>query len=86
MLQSGHCSGFADSNGTTICDMARNAKTNAGSNCQNGSDNLDCAPDAGGGVLASAPSSGVADSRPLPSTAVQPPVASTDVIVASSQI
>lgn len=86
MLQSGHCSGFADSNGTTICDMARNAKANAGSNCQNGSDNLDCAPDASGAVLASAPSSGATDSSPLPSTSVQPPIASTDVVVASSQI
>ncbi len=27
--------GFADSNGTTICDMARSAQSNADPNCQN---------------------------------------------------
>jgi hypothetical protein len=27
MVQSGRCSGFADRNGTTICDMARNARS-----------------------------------------------------------
>ncbi|MCA0404750.1 MAG: hypothetical protein LCH39_01190 [Proteobacteria bacterium] len=35
MVNSGRCSGFADSNGTTICDMARAAQSNADPNCQN---------------------------------------------------
>lgn len=34
MVRSGRCSGFSDSNGTTICDMARNARSNADSGCR----------------------------------------------------
>lgn len=36
MVNSGRCSGFADSNGTTICDMARNARSMADPKCQDG--------------------------------------------------
>ncbi|WP_342364076.1 hypothetical protein [Terrarubrum flagellatum] len=36
MVDSGRCSGFADSNGTTICDMARNARSLADPNCRDG--------------------------------------------------
>lgn len=86
MLRSGRCGGFADSNGTTICDMARNAKANAGPNCQNGSNNLDCVPDASGGVFASNSASGATGALPLPSASVQPAVAASDVVVLASQI
>lgn len=37
MLSSGHCSGFHDSNGTTICDMAKNARSLADPSCKNDS-------------------------------------------------
>lgn len=36
MLNSGQCSGFSDSNGTTICDMAKNARSLADPNCTDG--------------------------------------------------
>ena len=36
MLNSGQCSGFSDSNGTTICDMAKNARSQADPNCRDG--------------------------------------------------
>lgn len=36
MVGSGKCSGFSDINGTTICGMARNARSLADPNCQNG--------------------------------------------------
>ncbi len=34
MVRSGRCSGFSDINGTTICDMAKNARSMADANCQ----------------------------------------------------
>ena len=33
MLNAGQCSGFSDSNGTTICDMAKSARSLADPNC-----------------------------------------------------
>ncbi len=36
MVDSGKCSGFSDINGTTICGMARNARSLADPGCQNG--------------------------------------------------
>jgi hypothetical protein len=66
--------------------MARNAKANAGSNCQNGSNNQDCAADASGAVLASNSASGATGPLPLASTSVQPAVAASDVVVSASQI
>lgn len=36
MVSSGRCSGFADINGTTICDMARSARSMADPNCKEG--------------------------------------------------
>ena len=51
MLDSGKCSGFQDSNGTSICDMADNAKALADKNCKNGS----CGTGPGGGDLSPGP-------------------------------
>ncbi|MGX5832051.1 hypothetical protein [Mesorhizobium sp. 43Arga] len=36
MVSSGRCSGFSDINGTTICDMAKNARSMADASCQEG--------------------------------------------------
>ncbi|RJT28500.1 hypothetical protein D3227_34130 [Mesorhizobium waimense] len=36
MVRSGRCSGFSDINGTTICDMAKNARSMADASCQEG--------------------------------------------------
>lgn len=36
MVSAGRCSGFADINGTTICDMARSARSMADPNCKEG--------------------------------------------------
>lgn len=65
MLNSGHCSGFSDINGTTICDMANNARALADPNCQNGQ--AVCGPSGPGdfpsstGVAANPPTAGSAN-------------------------
>lgn len=65
MVNSGRCSGFADSNGTTICDMARAAQSNADPNCQNNPNAQAC--DLGPGDF---PGTGpVASQPPAPSSA-----------------
>lgn len=65
MLNSGQCSGFSDINGTTICDMANNARALADPNCQNGQ--AVCGPSGPGdfpsstGVAANPPTAGSAN-------------------------
>lgn len=64
MVNSGRCSGFSDSNGTTICDMANNARAMAAPNCQDGQ--AVCGP-AGPGDFPT--STGVASNPPTPASA-----------------
>jgi hypothetical protein len=64
MLNSGRCSGFADSNGTTICDMANNARAMADRNCTDA--NAFCTQGPGdfpttSGVAANPPTAGSAN-------------------------
>lgn len=74
MLNSGRCSGFADSNGTTICDMARSAQANADPNCQNNPNAPAC--DQGPGDFPTG--------QPV---AAQPPApASTDIVVGVGEV
>lgn len=57
MVRSGRCDGFADSNGTTICDMARNARSLADANCRQADGAVCLGPgdfNAGGGVKVAA--------------------------------
>lgn len=61
MVNSGRCSGFADSNGTTICDMARSARSMSDPNCREGNTQV-C--DLGPGDFPTTP---VAASPPEPS-------------------
>ena len=74
MVNSGRCSGFADSNGTTICDMARAAQSNADPNCQNNPNTPAC-------------EQGPGDFPPgQPVAAVPPPPTATDIVVGSGEV
>jgi len=74
MVNSGRCSGFADSNGTTICDMARAAQANADPNCQNNPNTPAC-------------EQGPGDFPPgQPVAAVPPTPAATDIMVGSGEV
>lgn len=74
MVNSGRCSGFADSNGTTICDMARAAQANADPNCQNNPNTPAC-------------EQGPGDFPPgQPVAAVPPAPAATDIMVGSGEV
>lgn len=73
MLDSGQCSGFSDINGTTICGMARNARSLADPGCQNGQGT--CSP------------AGPGDYSTTTGIAANPPsAASASIIVASSDV
>ena len=74
MLNSGRCSGFADSNGTTICDMAKSARANADPNCKEGSNPAAC--DQGPGDFPGT----------QPVAAVPPAPASTDIVVGVGEV
>lgn len=64
MVNSGKCSGFSDINGTTICGMAKNARSQAGPDCKDGE--AVCGPSGPGdfptsiGVAANPPTAGAA--------------------------
>jgi len=73
MVSSGRCSGFADSNGTTICDMARSARSMSDPNCREGNNSQVC--DMGPGDFPTTP---VAANPPAPSA--------SDIIVGPGQI
>ena len=73
MVNSGRCSGFADSNGTTICDMARSARSMADPNCREGNNTQTC--DMGPGDFPTTP---VATNPPAPSA--------SDIVVGPGQI
>jgi hypothetical protein len=64
MVNSGRCSGFSDSNGTTICGMASNARAMAAPNCQDGQ--AVCGPTGPGDFPTS---TGVASNPPTPASA-----------------
>lgn len=73
MVNSGKCSGFSDINGTTICNMAQNARAKADSNCQDGQ--AVCGP------------SGPGDFPTSSGVAANPPTASrASIIVASADV
>jgi hypothetical protein len=72
MVKSGRCSGFADSNGTTICDMARNARSLA-TNCTEGSAACEMGP-------------GDFTNSKTPVALTPPAPANTDVLVKEGQI
>lgn len=73
MVDSGKCSGFSDINGTTICGMAKNARSLADPSCQNGQ-----------GTCGSA---GPGDYPTATGIAANPPTAgSASVIVAPSDV
>jgi hypothetical protein len=74
MLNSGRCSGFADSNGTTICDMAKSARANSDPNCKEGSNPAAC--DQGPGDFPGT----------QPVAAVPPAPASTDIVVGAGEV
>lgn len=74
MVNSGRCSGFADSNGTTICDMARAAQANADPNCQNNPNTPACEQGPGDFPLGQ------------PVAAVPPAPAATDIMVGSGEV
>ena len=65
MVSSGQCSGFADINGTTICGMARNARAQTDTKCQEGQ--VACGP-IGPGDFPTTPV-GIASSPPTPGSA-----------------
>ena len=73
MVNSGRCSGFADSNGTTICDMARSARSMSDPNCREGNNTQAC--DMGPGDFPTTP---VAANPPAPSA--------NDIVVGPGQI
>lgn len=74
MVNSGRCSGFADSNGTTICDMARAAQANADPNCQNNRNDPAC-------------EQGPGDFSTQTPVAAQPPApAATDIMVGVGEV
>lgn len=64
MVNSGKCSGFSDINGTTICGMAKNARSQASPDCKDG--DAVCGPSGPGdfptsiGVAANPPTAGAA--------------------------
>lgn len=64
MVNSGKCSGFSDINGTTICGMAKNARSQASPDCKEGE--AVCGPSGPGdfppsiGVAANPPTAGAA--------------------------
>lgn len=64
MVNSGKCSGFSDINGTTICGMAKNARSQANPDCKDGE--AVCGPSGPGdfptsiGVAANPPTAGAA--------------------------
>lgn len=64
MVNSGKCSGFSDINGTTICGMAKNARSQADPDCKDGE--AVCGPSGPGdfptsiGVAANPPTAGAA--------------------------
>ncbi|WP_245573048.1 hypothetical protein [Lichenihabitans psoromatis] len=73
MVASGKCSGFSDINGTTICGMAKNARSLADPNCQNGQGT--CGP------------AGPGDYPTTTGVAANPPsAASASIIVSSSEV
>ncbi|MCW6512524.1 hypothetical protein [Lichenifustis flavocetrariae] len=73
MVDSGRCSGFSDINGTTICGMAKNARSLADPSCQNSQGT--CGP------------AGPGDSPTTTGVAANPPsAASASIIVASSDV
>jgi hypothetical protein len=98
VLNGGVCnSSTRDNNGAGTCmrDYAKTVQAKANkdaalaSNCgqtQNGSNDCPAPTDASGGMLASSPSPGANGSLPSPSTSAPPAVASTDVVVSSTQI
>jgi len=73
MVSSGRCSGFADPNGTTICDMANAARSNSDPNCREGNNSQVC--DMGPGDFPTTP---VAANPPAPSA--------NDIVVGPGQI
>ena len=73
MVSSGRCSGFADPNGTTICDMANAARSNSDPNCREGNNSQVC--DMGPGDFPTTP---VAANPPAPSA--------NDIVVGPWQI
>ena len=73
MLNSGKCSGFSDSNGTTICDMARNARSLADASCKEGE--------------AACVQNGPGDFPAIPGMAANPPTReSASIIVGPGQV
>lgn len=73
MVDSGKCSGFSDVNGTTICGMAKNARSLADPNCQNSQGT--CGP------------AGPGDYPTTTGVAANPPsAASASIIVSSSEV
>lgn len=74
MVNSGRCSGFADPNGTTICDMAQAAKDNTAPNCQNNPNTPAC-------------EQGPGDFQPgRPVAALPPAPESTDIVVRAGEV
>ena len=73
MVNSGLCSGFADPNGTTICDMARSARSMSDPNCREGNNTQAC--DMGPGDFPTTP---LAANLPAPSP--------SDILVGPGQI
>lgn len=74
MVNSGRCSGFSDSNGTTICDMARAAQANADPNCQNNPNTPAC-------------EQGPGDFPPGQPVAAAPPApAASDILVGAHEV
>jgi hypothetical protein len=72
MVRSGRCSGFADSNGTTICDMARNARNLADPNCSE--NQASCGP------------GDFPNTRTTATASAAPPPAATDILVNNGQV
>lgn len=76
MVNSGRCSGFSDSNGTTICAMANNARSLADPKCKDGE--AVCTPAGPTGPGDFPTSTGVASNPPTP--------ASASIIVGSTDV
>ena len=71
MINGGTCGSWTDSNGTSICDMARNAKKNADASCQEGTPQCAMGP---------------GDFPTTPVAAAAPAGAASDVNVAANQV
>lgn len=98
----GGCGSYTDGNGhtggQTICSWGATADRQAASqncslanqpgqpSCQKGQGGCPSPTNASGGVMASASEASGSAATPLPSTARQPAVASTDVVVSDAQI